>query len=473
VNASEFGKLFSLSVDAGILAQPVYVPALQIAGGMHNVIYIATEHNSLYAFDADNGAPLWSPDPINFGPYLPADGCPGYDTGIMATPVIDPASNTIYVEAKVIRRGLVVHELHALDITTGAERDFSPVTITGSTPGTGPGSVGSVLSFDPAKERPRAALLLDNGLLYVGFATNCDLDPETHGWIFAYDALSLQQKSLLATSPNGSGAGIWAAGGGPAADADHNIYFATGEGLFDVNQGGADYGDSLIKVAPGTLHVLDYFTPFNQEILSENDLDLGAGGILLLPDRATSPHHLMTMAGKEGVIYLVNRDHLGQFNSWGDKVVNEENRLTYNFSTPSFWNKTLYFVANQDYPKAFSLSGKRLSNKPTSHGQESYPYPGAITVVSANGRMNGILWALQRGGTPSGNEVLRAYNATNLGKELYNSDQAEGGRDWPGVVGPPFQSILVANGKVYVPTGQEQVAVFGLLSSTPASDSGG
>jgi hypothetical protein len=465
VNKKRFGKLFSLPVDGGIVAQPLYVPDLKIPDrGRHNVIYVATEHNSLYAFDADDGSPLWITDPINFGAYLPNNGCPGLDTGIIGTPVIDQSTKTIYLEVATLRDGIAVDELHALDITTGVERPFSPVDITASVPGTGYGSRKGILSFDPNVERPRPALLLDNGLVYVRFASNCDFHffPQGRGWLFAYDAFDLLQKSVFVTSPNGYGGGIWEAGDGPAADAYHNIYISTGNGDFDVARGGSDYGDSVIKLASGSLQPLDYFTPHNQKRLGRRDRDLGSGGITLLPDQAIPPKHLMVTGGEPHVTYLLNQKNLGGYNPSVDNVVQKTPVTNSLYSTPTYWNNTLYFAAAGDSPKAFSFSNGRMSDNPTSQAGEGYNYPGSVMVVSADRQSRGILWAVQHGGTSSGNEVLHAYDATNLARELYNSDQA-GDRDLPGIVGNHFESIIVANGKVYVPTGQPQLSVFGLL----------
>jgi outer membrane protein assembly factor BamB len=465
VNMSQFGKLFSIAVDSYIFAQPLYVPNLLIPslGTPHNVIYVATQHNWVYAFDADDGSTLWS---VNLGPYQPKNTCsPQWDMGVLSTPVIDLATNTIYLDAAVLQGDSAVHQLHALDITSGAERPFSPVAITAGVPGTGNGSVGGVLTFTPLNQRQHLALLLDNGLIYIGFSSNCDGDlfASGHGWLFAYDKASLRSKGLFVSSPNGYGSGIWESGGGPAADGKHDIYFSTANGNFDVDQGGTDYGDSLLKLASNSFSLTDYFTPFNQATLESNDLDLGSGGITLLPDQATSPNHLMVTAGKEGRIYLLNRDNLGGYNSSVDNVVQEETGLGQMLSTPSFWNNTLYIVASLDYPKAYSFSGGHLSDNPVSQGALTYPYRGAQTVVSAKGATNGVLWAAQNGGTASGNEVLHAYAATNLAKELYNSDQA-GTRDLPGLAARQFENIIVVNGKVYVPTNQPSLTVFGLLA---------
>jgi hypothetical protein len=331
--------------------------------------------------------------------------------------------------------------------------------------------MNGTLTFDPVTEFQRPALLLNNGMLYIGFGAHCDGKPysaEGHGWLFAYNASTLQLNSSFVVTPNGFGGGIWASGGGPAADAYNNIYFSTGDGTFDYDQGGIDYGDSVLKLSPTSLSLLDYFTPFNQATLEAHERDLGSGGVLLLPDQSTCPTHLMVTAGKQGKVYLINRDNLGQYGTTKDYVVQKLSALNGLFATPTFWNNHLYFAGSGykggDYPEAFSFSKGKISKTPTSQATVAYPFPGAVTVISANGQSDGILWALQNGGTASNNEVLHAYDATNLANELYNSDQAAGGRDWPGPVGKRFESIVVDNGKVYVPTsGQPQLSVFGLL----------
>src|SRR5215471_19748095 len=459
VNVSHFKKLFSLPVDGGIYAQPLYVPNVAITGRLYNVVYVATRNNSVYAFNADNGTRLWS---RNLGPAQPP---PSYCSsagkiGIFGTPVI--TANIIYAVAATLRNGIYRHELHALNISTGAEQPNSPAIITASVHGT-----GGTLTFSSHDEIQRPALLSDNGSVYVGFGVYCDYGPNSlrgHGWIFAYNASSLQLESNFMVTPNGLGGGIWASGGGPAADSNHNIYFSTGIGTFDVDRGGVDYGDSVLKLSSGSLSLRDYFTPSNQAYLVSNELDLGSGGMLLMPPQSTTPTNLVITAGKQGFIYVINRDNLGHYTM--SQVVQTNPYISGLWSTPTVWNNRLYFAGSSysgnDSPKVFSVSGGRMSTVWTSRASETYPYPGAVPVVSANGTNNGILWALQHGGTSSGNDVLHAYNALNLANELYNSDQA-GSRDLPGVVGPQFESIMVDNGKVYVPsTGQRQLSVYGL-----------
>ena len=466
VNSSRFGKLFSVPVDGGIYAQPLYFPNLPIPNrGTHNVVYVVTRHNSVYAFDADNGTKIWS---RSLGPYQPhPQNCaPVGDVGIFGTPVI--ISNTMYVVAATLRNGIARHELHALNIITGIERLHSPAVITASVLGTGFDSVGGKLTFNSRIQFQRPALLADNGTIYVGFAAYCDYAPDSaqgHGWIFAYNASTLQLESTFVVTRNGIGGGIWESGGGPAADSNHNVYLSTGDGTFDVDKAGVDYGDSILKLSPGRLLLLDYFTPSNQAVLESQALDFGSGGVLLLPPQSTIPNNLLITAGKQGLIYLINRDNLGHYTM--SQVVQQNGNIAGLFGTPTFWNNRLYFAGTTytggDSPRVFSFLGGRMSANPTSRAAGTYPYPGAVTVVSASGINNGILWALQHGGTSSGNDVLRAYDALNLGRELYNSDQA-GSRDLPGIVGMQFESIIVDNGKVYVPsTGAARLSVFGLL----------
>jgi hypothetical protein len=337
--------------------------------------------------------------------------------------------------------------------------------------GTGYGSVGGTLTFNPRTEFQRPALLSDNGSIYVEFTAYCDYAPDSaqgHGWIFAYNASTLQLESNFVVTPNGIGGGIWASGGGPAADSHHNIYFSTGDG--DQDAGGVDYTDSVLKLSSGRLALLDYFTPLNQAMLESDAMDLGSGGVLLLPTQSTSPPNLLVTAGKRSdvtPIYVINRDDMGHYTS---QAVQVNHNIAGLFSTPTFWNNRLYFAGSyytgNDSPKVFSFSNGRISANPTSQAAEIYPYPGAVTVVSANGTNNGILWALEHGETSSGtgDDVLHAYNALNLATELYNSDQDKN-RDSLGVVGNQFESITVDNGKVYVPSSgnQHQLSVYGLL----------
>ena len=386
--------------------------------------------------------------------------------------MIDQASATMYVVAKTKEGTQYVQRLHALDITTGAEKFGGPVVLQGSVSGTGAGSSGGNLTFDALRENQRPALLLSNGVVYIGFASHGD-NPPWHGWVLGYNATTLQQVLVYNATPNGGGGGIWQSGGGLATDASGNIYFATGNGDFDVNTGGVDYGDTIEKLSPNG-SVVDYFTPHDQSNMDANDFDLGSAGPVLLVDQTTGPYpHLLISAGKTGTIYVINRDNLGHYNPTNDNqivqslvsVLPHGTIGTGNFSSPVYFNGYVYFSAVNDALKAFQLSNGLLSTAPVSQSAAIYPVRGGSFAVSANGNANGILWAIQNlglsadsdAGTPG---VLFAYDANNLANELYDSNQA-GGRDTLDAAAK-FAVPLVANGKVFV-AGQTQLIAYGLL----------
>jgi hypothetical protein len=469
VNISQFGKKFTFNVDGYVYAQPLYVQGVTMAaGGTYNAVYVATEHDSVFAFDADGDVttPLWQ---VNFtNPTAGITTVPTGDVGstiypeigITSTPVIDPSSGTIYVEASTKENGSYFHRLHALDLTSGVEKFGGPVVISGSVPGNGAGNDGQGnVPFQPKIELQRSALLLVNGNIYVAFASHGD-NGEFHGWIFAYNAANLSQAGIWNSTPNGQDGGIWQGGGGLAADSAGSIYGITGNGSSDQ---GPDYGDSFLRLtlSSSEFTVDDYFTPFNQQYLSTYDIDVGSGGPLILPDQPGSFPHLITGAGKEGTIYLLDRDNLGHYSTSVDNVVQEiANALgsassDNTFCTPSYWQNRVYYVGSPDVAKAFTLSGGLLSTKPESESTLTFGFPGATPVISASGNTNGILWALER----DGNE-LHAYDATNLANELYNSGQA-GARDSLGTV-VRFTVPMVANGRVYVGT-KSTLVVYGLF----------
>jgi hypothetical protein len=482
VNANQFGRLFVQPLDGVAYAQPLYVSSLPIAGGTHNVVFAATEHDSVYAFDADNniGAnanPLWHVSFIN-----PAAGITTVDSvhdldctdispevGITGTPVIDLSSNTLYVVAKTKENGAFLQRLHALDIASGAEKFGGPVVIQASVPGTGDGSTGGQVAFNPLTNNQRPGLLLVNGMVYVSFASHCDNRP-FHGWMMAYNAQSLQQAAVWNSTPNGDDGGIWQSGSGPAADASGNVFLATGNGTFDLNTAGPDAGDSILKFGPPSgenISILDYFTPFNQLILSADDIDLGSGGVILLPDQpAGSPHqHLLVEASKEGSLYLVNRDSMGHYNSSGDtQIVQLISGLGGFWATPAFWNNFLYCGGTNDALQAFTLNPTSglLSTSPQSTSQETYSFPGSTPSISANGNTDGIVWALEE---DSASTIVHAYDATNLSNELFNTSNNAEQAPGPAV---KFAVPTIANGKVYVGT-QTQLAVYGLFGLPPAA----
>jgi chitodextrinase len=487
VRQSTFGKLFSYPVDGQLYTQPLYVPNVAIPGmGTFNVVYVATQHDSVYAFDADGLATtsLWH---VSFVNGTTVTTVPSADTGeccdiapeigITSTPVIDPLTGTIYVEAKtkeIATTTSYVQRLHALDITTGTEKFGGPVVIQAVVNGTGDGNDGAGhVPFLSLRQLQREALTLSNGIVYLAFASHGDNVPY-HGWVLGYNASNLAQAMVFNDTPNGGYGGIWQSGAGPAIDQNGAIYFVTGNGTFSANTGGIDYGDSVMKISPaGT--VLDYFTPYNQATISAADLDLGSTGEILLPDQPGAHTHLLVTSAKNGAIYLIDRDNMGHFNSANDNQIVQVIRNAFPngsitqgaFASPVFWNNKVYFGAVGDVLRVFSLNNGLLSTTPVMQTASTYGYPGAMLSISANSSTNGILWAVQRNGASSP-AVLHAYDASNL-TELYNTSQASGGRDQLDIA-VKFVSPTIAAGKVYV-VGNGSLAVLGLLPGdiTPPS----
>ncbi len=474
VNSTRFGKLFSFAVDGYAYAQPLYVPSVQIPDkGAHNIVYVATEHNSVYAFDADNrsSAPLWQ---VNLGPAVPFADVLNDDIvpeiGITGTPVIDAQSNTLYVVAKTKESGGYFQRLHALDIATGAEKFGGPVEIKASVLGTGDGGDGTTVPFNALRENQRMALLLANGIAYIAFASHGDNDPY-HGWVLGYSASTLQQAAVFNDTPDGDRGGIWQSAAGPSADASGNIYVISGNGAFDADSGGRDFGDTFLKLSAGAggLTVLDSFTPFDQMFFSNNDLDVGSTGALLLPDQTSAHAHLLIGGSKKGLLYLVDRDNMGRFDPNTDRVVQtvsvvtNPNDITQGiFSTPAFWENHVYVLAVRDALKSFSFNGSLLSTLPTSQASDTFAFPGGQTTISSNGSTNGIVWVLDVSGFRiSDPAILFAHDATDVSRLLYRSDQAANFRDQAGPA-VKFTVPTVANGKVYVGT-QTELSVYGLL----------
>jgi hypothetical protein len=500
VNTNGFLKLFTTQVDGYVYAQPLYVSGLNIPGkGVHNVVFIATEHNSIYAFDADSnlgasGGLLWQ---VNlglsaatpntdfgnqYGPYTTLVP----EVGITSTPVIDLASGTIYVDA-FTHDGpqLYNHRIHALNILNGAEQPSSPVVVAASVPGQGYDNVNGIVSFNAMQELQRSALTLAGGMVYAAYAAYDDTDPY-HGWIIGFEASSLQPLTnfVFNDSPNSSGStssgetgrgGIWMSGNGLAVDANTNLYVVTGNGAFDGTSStlGTEFGDSVVRLATTNgLEAADFFSPFNQNHLAAVDEDLGSGGPLLLPDSVSNlAHpHLMAVSGKEGKVYLLDRDNLGRYNSFGDAGVVQEVADVSNgtWSSPAYFNNLLYFlgsgdVGSSDVMRAFLVTNGSLVTAPVSATTSPFGFPGATPSVSAGGTNNAIVWALQTDGyDTSSPATLHAYNAYDLSQELYNSDQA-GARDRCGAA-VKFAVPTIANGKVYV-GGEYSFSVFGLTST--------
>ena len=470
VTVSSFGKLFTQSVDGIIVGQPLYASNVLMNDGLaHNVVYVATQHNTVYAFDADstqgkNASPLWSVSLNEGGTSDPiADyGCTGThytEIGIMGTPVIDPGVTTLYVVAKTVtgtgNSAVRKFSLHALDVTSGNERLGGPVVITG----TAPSSNGSG-TFNPILQMQRPALLLQNGVVYIAFGGNgCD-EYAYNGWLFAYNSQTLQQESAFLVTPDGARASIWQGGSGPAADEDGYIYVVTANGTYDGPTGGNDYGDSVLKMGwiGNVLSVLDYFTPYNQLQLSQQDLDLGSSGPLILPDQPGFPPELVA-GGKQGTLYLVNRDAPGEHSSDDDDVIQSipEAVVSELTGVPTYWNNSVYVAGELDYIKQFALVNGMLTQQPVSQTTIAFGGAGpASTSITANGKSNGILWAIRHT-----NPALFAFDPTNLANEFYDSTQALQARDHllPVI---RFATPTISTGKVYI-GGTTALQVYGLL----------
>jgi hypothetical protein len=476
VGSTGFGKLFSVPVDGAVYAQPLILTDVIVAGVVHNnVAYVSTEHDTVYAIDSDDGTILWQVSFIN--PAAGITTIPSADVnctdiqpeiGITATPVIDPVGGALYVVALTKENGSYAQTLHALDVTSGAEMFGGPVLISASVLGSGDGTDGVNVSFNPLTAGNRSALLLENGHVTIAWASYCDNGPY-HGWVMSYSASTLIQEAVFNTTPNGGLGGVWMSGAGLASDSNFNVYLATGNGTYDAS---SDYGDSVMKLigpVTGGFTVTDWFTPYTQFVLAEDDTDQGSGGVLLLPDQPiTAPHqHLLLQGGKDGTIYLLDRDNLGKFNANSNNVVQSiPGALNSIFGVPAWWNNVAYFSGTGDFLMAYPfdpVSG--MLDSPTSQSSNVFRFPGPTPVVSASDTTDGIVWALQNDQSSSGGQaVLHAYDATDLANELYNS-ALNADRDNPGVA-VKFTVPVVANGKVFVGT-QTQVSVFGQLSSSP------
>jgi hypothetical protein len=489
VNVNTFGKLFSLPIDGQVQGQPLYAANVYIpnplngTAGYHNVVYFGTANDSVYAYDADGkvlAGPLWMDSFIDPPGVVPVPGScvvtvqPMF--GITPTGVIDPTTNTMYVEARTLEgqttpcSGSYVQRLHALDITTGAEKFGGPVAIQASVPGTGSGSSGGVLAFDPLHENSRPGMLLSqsaqdvNSVVYIAMAGNQDWQPY-HGWVLGYDSQTLALKYVYCTTPNGKEGGIWQMGGGIAADTNGNIFVSTGNGTSDAT---TDFGESVLKLTPnnGTLALADYYTPSNNSALSGYDWDVTSGGVLLLPDQPGNDPHLMVAGGKEGTIYVINRDNLGGYQQGSDNIAQyivgairgsiSNMKQTFGiYNTPSYFQGNVYIFGEYDYPKMFTLNNGLLPTKATSQGTVQLRSPNPI--FSANGSLNGILWMLEFTPTPT----LLAYNPSDLTQEYYDTNQNVA-RDQVSATPIVRVNPTVANGRVYVPA-NGSVVVYGLL----------
>jgi len=505
VKTSTFGKLFSCPADGAIYAQPLWIPNLMVAGSSHNVVIVATQHESVYAFDADvtSCTILWHIDLIDSAhggtsgeTSVPSGGSGslvggGYgdiypEIGITSTPVIDPNTNKLYVVSKSVNsKTQFFQRLHAIDLTTGNEVG-TPQSIDASisVPGTGASSVSGQVAFDPRNENQRSGLVLSNGIVYVAWSSHEDQDPY-HGWIVGFSASTLAplKSNEFNTTPNQVGklsysrGGIWMGGGALAVDATGNLFFITGNGTFDANTGGSNYGDSVVRLnTAGGFSVADYFTPSDQSMLDSNDTDFGSGGATILVDQPTGPvTHLLIGGGKEGNLFLLNRDNLGKYNKSKNNVIQTINLGSGIFSTPAFWQNNLYVAGTGPLVQyVLNPATGKFNSAAYSQSSTRYGFPGPSPSISSNGATNGIVWTLDntlyctQQSPGCGATVLHAYDATNLATELWNSSQAAGNRDQAGHA-VKFTVPTVANGKVYVGTrGNDssilgEVEVYGLL----------
>jgi hypothetical protein len=480
VKTSSFGKLFSLSVDGKVDAQPLYVSQLSMPGrGVQSVAYTATEHDSIYAFDAGSGALFWRTTLLGTG-ETPSDdrGCGQAvpEIGVTATPVIDLTAGLhgiIYALAmSKDAAGVYHHRLHALDLTTGEEQLGAPVEISANFPGSGDNSSNGQVIFDAKQYKSRPGLLLLNGVVYTGWGSHCDIRPYT-GWLLAYDHSTLQQVGVFNFAPNGSAAALWNSGGGIAADAaTGRLFVSVANGTFDtaLDNGGfpgkGDFGNAFVKMnlLGGKLTAEDYWTMNNTVTESSQDQDLGSGGVLLLPDLTNASGQVVqlgTGAGKDGNLYVFNRGNMGKFDTQGNGTLYQQIPGALGgpeFASPAWFNGTVYYGASADRIRALSVNAALVQGQPTSATDQVFAYPGVAPAISANGTTNGILWVVEN----ASQAVLHAYDATNLANEIYNTDQAAAGRDGFGA-GNKYITPTIADGRVIV-GGPGAVTVFGLMN---------
>ena len=443
VNTAQFGKLFVLPVDGAVYAQPLYL------AGKPNVVFVATEHDSVYAFNADVGTLLWHASFINPQESEIPISSPSYticgvltpEVGITGTPVIDRPQGTLYVVASTLESHAdgstpFVHRLHALDITTGAERPGSPVLI-------------AAQGFNPDLQFQRAGLVLANGTVFIAWSSHCDRG-RYHGWILGYDSRTLKQVAVYNSTAEANAGSFWASGAAPAVDADGNMFVISGNGDFDASRGGTALGNSFIKLSTKQgLAVVDYFAPFNVFSLSDLDIDLGSSGAVLLPEEAGGVGHLhvLVSAGKEGRIYVVDRDNMGHYQAESDSQIVQSLKGSIQplFGDAAYFDGKVFFASVNDYPKAFAIREGMLSTEAVSKGPEKLGHPGAVPSVSANGSSGGIVWLIDSGA------VLRAYDAADLSREVFSGDTGSYVK---------FSVPTIAGGKVFVGT-QNSLVVFG------------
>ena len=477
VNVRHFGKLFALKVDGDVYAQPLFLTGLDIPGkGRHDVLFVATEHDSIYAFDAYGhpASPLWRVNFLRKGITTVSEDdveCPFIvpEVGITSTPVIDADTGTLYVLARTKEQtesssAHYTQRVHAMAVTTELEKFGGPVDIKATINGRGTGSQSGKLKFDPLRENPRASLLLANGFVYLTWASSCDVGPY-HGWVMAYDAHTLKQTAVFNASPDGDDSGIWESDTGPVADASGNLFLATGNGRFDADKGGRDYGDSLLKLDGQSLKLADYFAPFNVDKLDAEDNDLGSGGPMLLPSQLGQHPHLVVIAGKGGTIYLIDRDHMGHYRPNDDRLAVQTIPSPGGgvFGSMAYWNHNVYVLSNSthDALRQFFVHEGKLTLKAASGSH--FPASAATPTVSANGARDGVLWVLRPNDDRSA--VLYAFDAVDSSYLLYDSEQNPS-RDRAGQA-LHFNVPTIMNGHVYVGA-KHEVDVYGLLNRETA-----
>lgn len=467
VRSGSFGKRFARPVDGMIYAQPLYVPRVKVAGaGTVDIVIVATEHDSVYAFDARGKftRPLWHTSFIDPKRGITTVPCtnkrqPECDPtilvpehGITGTPVVDPSTETVFVYGKTLQHGGYFWHLHALDVGTGAERSGSPIAIAASAPGY-PG-----VRFDPERGFGRSALALTRGTVYVSFASNDD----ARGWLLGYDAYTLAQTFALCVSPTGNLGGIWMAGAAPAVDDAGNVYVTTGNGSFDANRGGPDYGMSLLRLTSG-LSVTDYFAPSDELFETKHDLDFSSTGVMLLPQTQGPYPHEAVSADKHGWIFVVNRDHLGGFNPSGNDVVQQiDGNLGGDqmYSDPAYFEGAVYYAPAEQPLRRYTIRDGLLSQQPVSRSRDAFNYPGSTPAISSHGDADGIVWTIAVSGRVQGGPPaqLRAYDARDVSIELFDSRRRARDRAAPGT---KFSVPIVANGMVYFGT-QTELEAYGL-----------
>ncbi|HEX4770264.1 MAG TPA: hypothetical protein VH351_05500 [Bryobacteraceae bacterium] len=480
VNVNQFGKLFERPVDAEIYAQPLYVPQLTIGGKVRNVVYVATEGSTVYAFDADDSSvayPLWK---VNLGTPV-SDTTVNCTTdlvpqiGITATPAIDSVTSTLYVNAKTTDSTGVHHRLHALDLLTGHEKFNGPVEVAATMPGKGTGSVNGKLTFNPRIQNNRLGVLIHNDIAYVGFGSHCDANA-FHGWLFAFAVNSttntLEQTKVFLTTANGEDGGIWQAGQGPVQGHSNHIFLMTGNGTFDHQGGGVDVGDTVLNLSP-SLVITDYFTPHNQSQLDTGDVDLGSSGLVEiagLPGLPSGTDRILVGGGKQGILYVMKENQLGGYGTTDNIMQEWQVSAGFISGSPVYWkshNGTwMYVWGGTDSLKQYLWSNGLFQTKPSNVGPETTPYPGGILSVSANQTQTGtgIVWATSA--TVNAEHmivpgILHAYDGSNVSHELWNSYQNRSRDDFGNLA--KFCAPTIANGKVYMSTLSNKLVVYGLL----------